>query len=143
MKSRRWWDDFWYELKQEAHDALSMLMESSTWIMALALVAFGAEIYFGMQVALRYDTLMQTLGVRAATRCRILSNRQYMALIYTLFTFGIAVVYCLGRVVNYLNARRHKYPPKEIRRRGFFALLYGIAAESIGGVAITLLTVWC
>ncbi|MDR3055855.1 MAG: hypothetical protein LBU53_10745 [Zoogloeaceae bacterium] len=142
MSVQRWWDDFCYELKLEARQAFHSLMDASTWIMALALIAFGAEIYFGMQIAMRYDTLMQIWGMRG-TRCHILTNRQYLILIYILFTFGIAMAYCLGRIVNYLSARKQNARPDEVRRQGFWALLCFLAAEAIGGVAMVLLTVWC
>lgn len=142
MSLHRWWDDFCYELKLEARQMLDALMDASTWIMALALVAFGVEIYFGMLIAMRYDTLMQIWGMRG-TRCRILTNRQYLTLIYILFTFGIAMAYCLGRIVNYLSARRQNARPDEVRRQGFWALLCFLAAETVGGVAMALLTMWC
>jgi hypothetical protein len=142
MNLQRWWDDFCYELKLEAREAFRTLMDASTWIVVLALVAFGAEIYFGMQIAIRYDTLMHTWGVRT-THCRILTNRQYLVLIYILFTFGIAMVYCMGRIMNYLSARKRNDPPAEIRHQGFMALLCCIATEAVGGVAMVLLTVWC
>jgi hypothetical protein len=142
MNWRRWWDDFCYELKLEARQSFNALMDASTWIVALALIAFGAEIYFGMRIAMRYDTLMQIWGMRGA-RCRILSNQQYLTLIYIFFTFGISMAYCLGRIMNYLSARKRNAPPDVIRSQGFWALLCFIAVEGIGGVAIALLTVWC
>ncbi|MDR1889962.1 MAG: hypothetical protein LBQ81_11390 [Zoogloeaceae bacterium] len=142
MNLQRWWDDFYYELKLEARQAFNTLMDASTWIVILALAAFGVEIYFGMRIAMRYDTLIQLWGA-PGTRCRILSNQQYLTLIYILFTFGIAMVYCMGRIMNYLSARRRNAAPAEIRRQGFLALLCCVAAEAVGGVAMVLLTVWC
>ncbi|MDR1350747.1 MAG: hypothetical protein LBJ59_08255 [Zoogloeaceae bacterium] len=143
MSLQRWWDDFRYELKLETRDFLRMLMESSTWLVILALAAFGLEIYFGMGIALRYDSLMHLWGVRPERYCRVLNNSQYLALIYILFAFGIAMAYCMGCLVNYINARKQKRSQQEIHRRAWITLVCALAAESLGGVAMWLLVRWC
>jgi Na+-driven multidrug efflux pump len=140
---QRWWDDFCYELRLEARDFLRMFMESSTWLVILVLAVFGAEIYFGMGIALRYDSLMHLWGVRADHYCRVLSNGQYLTLIYLLFAFGVTMVYGMGCLVNYITARKQRRAPEEIRRRAWIALVCVLAAESLGGVAMLLLVRWC
>jgi hypothetical protein len=143
MSLQRWWDDFCYELKLEARDFLRMLMESSTWLVILVLALFGLEIYFGMGIALRYDSLMHLWGVRTERYCRVLDNSQYLLLIYLLFTFGVTMVYGMGCLVNYINARKQRRSPEEIRRRAWTTLLCVLAAEALGGVAMLLLVRWC
>lgn len=143
MSLRRWWDDFCYELKLEARDFLRLFMESSTWLVILVLAAFALEIYYGMGIALRYDSLMHLWGVRTERHCRVLSNNQYLALIYILFSFGIAMAYCMGRLVNYISARKQKRPRQEVHRLAWITLICALAAELLGGVAILLLVRWC
>jgi hypothetical protein len=143
MSLRRWWDDFYYELKLEARDFLRLCMASSTWLVILALAAFGLEIYFGMGIALRYDSLMHLWGVRAERYCRVLGNPQYLVLSYLLFAFGIAMAYCMGCLVNYINARKERRAQGEIRRLAWITLACALAAETLGGVAMLLLIRWC
>ena len=143
MSLRRWWMDFRYELRLEARDLLRMFMESSTWLVILVLAVFGAEIYFGMGIALRYDSLMHLWGVRTERYCRVLSNPQYLMLIYLLFAFGVTMVYGMGCLVNYINARKQRRAREEIRRRAWITLLCVLGAESLGGVAMLLLVRWC
>jgi hypothetical protein len=147
MNLQRAWDDFCYELKLEARQTLNALMNFNTWIVIFALIAFGVEIFFGMGIAMRYDTLMRYDSLfqiwGGNTRCRILSNRQYLTVIFSLFAFVIAMAYCLGRIMNYLSARKRKVPDAVIRSHGFWAAISFIATEALGGVAIGLLMIWC
>ena len=106
------------------------------------LAAFGVVMFFGMRIALRYDGLMHLLGVQLR-HCRTLSNPQYLGLMYMLFFFAIAMVYCLGNLANYLGERGKGRYGRESRRLAVHALLGGIAALLVGGGATAILAYWC
>lgn len=119
-----------------------MLRSPATWVVLGVLAAFGVVMYFGMRIALRYDTLMYLLGMPVQL-CRSLNNVQYLALIYMVFFFGVAIVHCLGNLIHYLGEREHRHYGRASRRLAIHAALGGLAAILIGILSILLLAYWC
>jgi hypothetical protein len=119
-----------------------MLRSPASWIVLGVLAAFGLVMYFGMRIALRYDTLMYLLGMPVQL-CRSLSNGQYLALIYMVFFFGLAIVHCLGNLIHYLSEREHPHYGRASRRLALHAALGGLAALLIGILSTLLLAYWC
>ncbi|MDR0529774.1 MAG: hypothetical protein LBG69_09230 [Zoogloeaceae bacterium] len=143
MNLQRWWDDFCYELHAEIKRQIELFSRLTTWLVIAALLAFAIELYFGMMIALRYDRLMLLLGVRIP-RCRILTNWQYLTLVYILFASGVSMMYCMGSLVSWLKARDHRRQyEKEVRRLGWITLALVLLTEGIGALAIALLLYWC
>lgn len=138
----RWLTEFANELGHELRLIGRMFLQPSTWIVIAVLAAFGIVMYFGMRIALRYDGLMHLLGV-SLQHCRTLGNGQYLGLIYLLFFFAISIIYCLGNLANYLSERNKEKYGRDTRRLAVHALLGGVGAILVAGVAIGLLTYWC
>jgi len=138
----RWLGEFFDEVAHELRLIWRMFLQPSTWIVIAVLAAFGVVMFFGMRIALRYDGLMHLLGVQLR-HCRTLSNPQYLGLMYMLFFFAIAMVYCLGNLANYLGERGKGRYGRESRRLAVHALLGGIAALLVGGGATAILAYWC
>jgi uncharacterized membrane protein len=139
---KRWLDDFLYDLEQELRTLGRALVNPHTWIVTGVLILFGILIYFGMRIALRYDSLMFFLGADISL-CRTLANHQYAGLIYLLFFFAIAIVYCLGSLMNYLSERNRGKYAYNTRRLAIHTLLGGVAALLIGALATGILHYWC
>lgn len=138
----RWLAEFCGAVAHELRLIGRMFMQPSTWIVIAVLAAFGIVMYFGMRIALRYDGLMHLLGV-SLQHCRTLNNAQYLGLIYLLFFFAMAIVYCLGNLANYLGERDKARYGRDVRRLAVHAFLGGVAALFVAGIAIGLLTYWC
>lgn len=138
----RWLSEFFGEVAHELRLIGRMFLQPSTWIVIAVLAAFGIVVYFGMRIALRYDGLMHLLGV-SLQHCRTLSNSQYLGLIYLLFFFAMAIIYCLGNLANYLSERNKEKYGRDTRRLAVHALLGGVGAIFVAGIAIGLLTYWC
>jgi hypothetical protein len=140
---RRWWDDFWYELVFELRRLVELFSRPTTLIVIIGLVVFVIELYYGMIVALRYDTLMHLLGVQTK-RCQLLANWQYLLIIYTVFASVVTLLYCMGSFVDWLRAREHlRNHPEEIRRLGWRTISFAVAVECFGGLAMWMLLGWC
>jgi len=138
----RWLLEAFDELGHELRLIGRMFLQPSTWIVIAVLSAFGVVVYFGMRIALRYDGLMHLLGVQVRI-CRTLSNGQYLGLIYMLFFFAIAIIYCLGNLANYFGERGKGKYGRETRRLAVHALLGGVAALLVGGASTGILAYWC
>ena len=138
----RWLSEFFAEVAHELRLIGRMFLQPSTWIVIAVLAAFGIVMYFGMRIALRYDGLMHLLGV-SLQHCRTLSNPQYLGLLYLLFFFGIAIVYCLGNLANYFTEQDKQKYGHDTRRLAVHAFLGGITALLVAGLTIGLLTYWC
>lgn len=138
----RWLSEFFGEVAHELRLIGRMFLQPSTWIVIAVLAAFGVVMYFGMRIALRYDGLMHLLGVHVR-HCRSLNNGQYLGLIYMLFFFALAIIYCLGNLANYFTERSKNRYGKETRRLAAHATLGGVGAVAIGGAATGILAYWC
>lgn len=138
----RWLGEFFDELAHELRLIWRMFLQPSTWIVIGVLAAFGVVAFFGMRIALRYDGLMHLLGV-AGRYCRPLTNPQYIGMIYMLFFFAIAIIYCLGNLVNFLTERNKKQYGRDSRRLALHALLGGISAIVVGAISTGILSYWC
>lgn len=139
----RWWDDFWYELNAEFKRLVALFMRPMTWLVIGGLAALLAALYYGMILALRYDTLMHLLGV-TTLKCRVLKNWQYLMLIYAILASAVALMYLLGNFVTWARAREHaRQYPQESRSMAWKTFISVIGLACVGGLVIGMLLIWC
>ena len=101
-----------------------------TWAVLALLAVFATLIYFGLEFALRTDSMLHFLGYRGAF-CREPGDTGILVLFCGALFFALATVVMFGEIAQYLDLRRRS-AARETRKALIGALCWGGFAFVLG-----------
>lgn len=131
------------ELGKQAAELASAAKTREFWIYVAVVFALAAVAFAGIYLAAGFDPL--TRGqLKMVVSCRT-GEGQIATIIVGLFTFGIACVFTLGEVVQWVEAkRRSRAPGRRATKLSYWRPILHVAGTLLLGVlGFVLMSAWC
>lgn len=131
------------ELKQQGESLVSAVQTREFWIYVAVILALAGMAIGIVYLAIGFDPL--TRGqLRMAMSCRT-GERQIGIIIVGLFVFGIACVFTLGEVVNWVEEKRQsRAPGRHASKLSYWRPILHVAGTlSLGVAGYVLMSAWC
>ena len=131
------------ELKQQAEDLVRSGQTREFWIYLVVVLALVGMVLGGFYLAAGFDPLTRA-QLRMAVSCRT-GERQIGTIIAGVFVFGVACVFTLGEVVNWVEEKRQsRAPGRQSYKLSYWRpILHVLGTLALGITGYLLMSAWC
>lgn len=128
-------------LADDVRRLIALLKQREMWILIAIVCVFAAIIYYGFELALRFDFMMRLRNL-TANACREIGNSATAFLFFGMVFLALTITMVFGEFARHLDYKRRK-AHAQARSAGWNCVYWGAGSLTLGIAMVAFLQSQC